>query len=417
MRQPQTWCALAASLGLVWGLAQAQDPPPLVPVPIISAGTAPAELPPMPVPIAGPIPEAIPLPDAEQPPPAEGEKPRRRVRRKREKTASPSTPDGQSSPPPPPAESCPADEKQGSGDACPLRPPELLGDQAPVNSLLLLPRGPIGGNGAIQVPSARYFKISDNESPRPQDRTYFSFNYFYNLDGAVNERAGGGIQHTRIHREIWGIEWADKEGTSSLGLRLPLNTYNAANTVPGLDGTSTDIGDLSIIFKYVAWKDDDTGRLVSAGLAVTPPTGPGSFAGAGYTKVFHTTGLQPFCGWIWTAGKFYVQGFTAVDAPTDLNDVVLLSNDLAIGYYVYQKPGEQISAVVPTFEVHVTTPLNHRGVLGLNDPAGTPDLIDLTGGIHFEYSDRSSMGVAFAMPVTGPRPFEFEILAQFRWRY
>jgi hypothetical protein len=76
-----------------------------------------------------------------------------------------------------------------------------------------------------------------------------------------------------------------------------------------------------------------------------------------------------------------------------------------------------VNAVVPTLEVHVNTPLNHRGVLGLTDPAGNPDLVDLTGGVQFEFLDRSSLGIAFAMPVTGPRMFDFQILAQFRCRY
>jgi hypothetical protein len=268
------------------------------------------------------------------------------------------------------------------------------------------------------VPSARYFKISDDDSPRPQTREYFSFNYFYDLYGAVNQRAGAAVGHVRIHREVFGVEDADANGSSSVGLRLALDTFNAANSVPGLDGTSTDIGDLSIIFKEVLWQDRATGRLLSAGLAVTPTTGPGSFAGSNDIKVYHNTSLQPFFGWIWPHAPFYVQGFTAVDAPTDLNDVVMLSNDFAFGYFLYQRPDRHgLNAVVPTLELHVNTPLNHRGVLSLTDPAGNPDMVDLTGGVQLEYRDHTSLAVAFAVPVTGPRMFDFQILAQVRWRY
>jgi hypothetical protein len=300
----------------------------------------------------------------------------------------------------------------------PLRTPELFGDQAPISALLTLPNGQITGKGLLYVPQVRYFKIGDNDSPRPQDRTYFSFNYFYNLNGTINDLAGSGIQHTRIHREIWGWEWSNADNSASFGMRLPLTTYNAANTVPGLDGTSTDIGDLSLIFKQVFWDDECTGSLLSGGLAITPTTGPGSYAGSNNLKVFHTTTLQPFVGWIFAQDKFYLQGFTAVDCPTDLSDVVMLSNDIAVGYFLYQKPrGSGLTAVVPTVELHVNTPLNHRGVLPLTDPAGTADMINLTAGFHFECNDKSSMGVAFAVPLTGPRPFDFEILAQFRVRY
>lgn len=218
----------------------------------------------------------------------------------------------------------------------PPRVPEFLGDQAPIGSLRSLPSGQIRGTGGIYVPSVRYFKISNNGSPMPETMQSFSFNYAYNLFDVINARAGDGIQHTRIHREIFALEWADDDHAWSFGLRLPLFTYNAANTVDGLDGTGTDLGDLSAYLKFRLWKDDATGSLLSAGLAVTPTTETGSFAGTPNLKVFHNTCLQPFCGWIWRHDAIYLQGFTAVDAPTDLNDVVMLQNSVAAGFFLYQ---------------------------------------------------------------------------------
>jgi hypothetical protein len=300
----------------------------------------------------------------------------------------------------------------------PPRVPEFFGDQAPIGSLRSLPNGRILGTGAVFVPSARYFKISDNGSPRPQTDDTFSFNYFYNLFDDVNARAGGGIQRTRIHREVFGMEWADRDGNCSFGLRLPLNTYNAQNSVPGLDGTSTDLGDLTAYWKFRLWCDTATGSLLSAGLAVTPTTATGSFAGSDFLKVFHNTCLQPFCGWIWRYERLYLQGFTAVDAPTDLNDVVMLQNSVAVGYFLYQSGlPSGLTAVIPTVEVHVNTPLNHRGVGALADPAGNPDQVNVTGGVNFEFGDASSMGIAFTRPVTGPRLFDFQIVFQVRYRY
>ena len=76
------------------------------------------------------------------------------------------------------------------------RAPEFFGDQAPINSFLTWPASTGNGKG-VYVPSVRYFKISDDESPRPQDRAYFAFNYFSSLDGPANQAAGGGIQHIR----------------------------------------------------------------------------------------------------------------------------------------------------------------------------------------------------------------------------
>src|SRR5262249_57783121 len=97
-------------------------------------------------------------------------------------------------------------------------------------------------------------------------------------------------------------------------------------------------------------------------------------------------------------------------------DVLMPSNSLPAGYYLDQAPKPSLPAVVPSMELHVNTPLNHRGILKMTDPAGTPDMVNLTTGIHFEYHDRSSMGVAFSVPLTGPRMFDFEIIAQWSWR-
>src|SRR5262249_5548444 len=59
-------------------------------------------------------------------------------------------------------------EKKNVCCPCPtVRVPEMFGDQGPIGSMLRLPSGQIQGPGNIFVPSARYFKISDNDSPLP----------------------------------------------------------------------------------------------------------------------------------------------------------------------------------------------------------------------------------------------------------
>jgi hypothetical protein len=314
--------------------------------------------------------------------------------------------------------SIPAEPCRSPDTTKPPRVPEFFGDQTPIGSWRSLPNSQIRGVGSIYVPSVRYFKISDNGSPLPQTTEAFSFNYFYNLYDVVNSRAGDGIQHTRTHREVFAVEWADDDQTCSFGLRLPLQTYNAANTITGLDGTGTDLGDLSAFWKFRLWRDNATGSMLSAGLAVTPTTETGSFAGTPNLKVFHNTCLQPFCGWIWRHNDLYLQGFTAVDAPTDLNDVVMLQNSLAVGYFLYQPgKGSCLTAIVPTVELHLSTPLNHAGVMSMADPAGNADQLNLTGGINFEYGDASSAGIAFVRPLTGPRMFDFQVIFQVRYRY
>jgi hypothetical protein len=299
---------------------------------------------------------------------------------------------------------------------------EMLGDQTPIGVLTRFPRiGRPGGPGdeTIVAPGRRYFKISTDESPLPQTREYLSFNYFSDLFSAANHRAQNTIDHINVHNEIFGVEWATCDQKASLGLRLQLNTFNASSHIPELDGTSTDLGDLSIILKGVVWEDKDAGHFVSSGLAITPPTGPGAFAGSKSLAGFKNCELQPFMGYLMNLDPFYVHGFLAFDFPTDGNDVILMDNDLGVGWNVYRAEDTHrfLTNLAPTLEMHLSTPLNHRGVLSLTDKAGTPDILDLTGGVHLRFFDKSELSVGCAVPVTGPRPFDFEILAQFRYHY
>src|SRR5262249_27007709 len=82
-------------------------------------------------------------------------------------------------------------------------------------------------------------------------------------------------------------------------------------------------------------------------------------------------------------------------------------------YFAYRNfsPGAILSAIVPTFEMHLSDPLNHRGALRPNDPAGTPDVLDLTFGSSFIFGRRVVASFGCAFPVTGPRPFDIEVLA------
>ena len=133
--------------------------------------------------------------------------------------------------------------------------------------------------------------------------------------------------------------------------------------MPGLGGSSTAVGDLSVILKYAPWRDRESGSLVSVGLAVTAPTGPNSFAGSPEAAPLLSTTLQPYVGYLGNFSDFYLHGFSSIDVPTDLRDVTILYNDVGIGYHLYRArdEGRWITAVTPTFEVHVNTPLDHRG--------------------------------------------------------
>ena len=45
------------------------------------------------------------------------------------------------------------------------------------------------------------------------------------------------------------------------------------------------------------------------------------------------------------------------------------------------------------------------------------DLVDLTAGMTFEFNHRATLVLAAVTPVTGPKPFDFEIVTQLNVRF
>ena len=83
-----------------------------------------------------------------------------------------------------------------------------------------------------------------------------------------------------------------------------------------------------------------------------------------------------------------------------------------------------LTAIVPTFEAHISDPLNHRGIKSPDpyknfqyDPYGTPDTVNLTYGINFEIRRNSILTLAFAEPVTSNKPFAYEAIVLFNYRF
>jgi hypothetical protein len=193
------------------------------------------------------------------------------------------------------------------------------------------------------------------------------------------------------------------------------------------------MGDLSVYAKFILYQNWDTnaggprfsgvgfpaqtggrnGGLISGGLALTIPTGPGGFAGSKFSKSFRNTGIQPFLGYYYSRGRFYLQGFEAIDVPTDPNDVTAIFNDIGMGYYLYRNPAMDtfITAFAPLFEVHVNVPLNHRDYYNIRDVAGSVDVVDLTYGANIQFGRRTLLMLGASSPVSGPRPFAIEAIA------
>lgn len=237
------------------------------------------------------------------------------------------------------------------------------------------------------------YKISENESPRPQNRVFFDYNYFANVNGLGPS----------IHREMPGFEYAPFDGNASLGLRVPV--FQDTNGSFNLDG----FGDLHLLGKYAWLNDRQSGNVFSNGLVLTVPTGRGIKI-PGQSDIKDTV-FQPWFGGIYAMDRFYVQGFSACAIPTDQRDIVFYFNDFSTGFWVVRNNQESgLTGLVPTLEAHVINPLNHRG-LNTGFPVGAQDSVVLTGGVHFIFAQRFVLTVGVVTPVTGPIPFDVEGLA------
>jgi hypothetical protein len=247
--------------------------------------------------------------------------------------------------------------------------------------------------------------------------------YFNNVNGALNLRFDSPVANLLAYRYVFGFEKTFDDGRGSIGARLPLDQLTGTSTISGNfakpGGTSTSLNDLSLFTKYVLKSDPKTGSLLSVGLETTLPTGPTQFAGARYINGFNDTEIQPFIGYLLIRDRFYLHGFVSLSTPTTIRDVTMFYNDVGVGYFVFRSvdPDRFITSVAPTFEVHLNSPLTHRDWANANDPAGTADVVDLTYGVNVGIFQQSVLTFGWVTPVTGPRPFNYEALLLFNWRF
>jgi hypothetical protein len=274
------------------------------------------------------------------------------------------------------------------------------------------PPKPPGARGASPIyPSVRNFKFSENQSPRPQDRVFFDFNYYNNMNDTINQRDLSPITQMKAYVYNFGVEKTFNNGMGSIGIRLPLDnlTANSFNNIVSTP-TSTSLGNLTVFTKYILAQNMKTGSLVSACFAITPQTGPGRFAGAPYLFPLNSTYFQPCLAYIYNHNRLYFQGFSGFSFPATPNDVTLIYNDIAVGYFVFRDLDSSgwLTAIAPTFELHVNNPIDHRDPFSRTDLAGSPDTVDLTFGLNFGIKNTAVLTAAFVAPVASPKPFDSE---------
>src|SRR5262245_48418169 len=105
------------------------------------------------------------------------------------------------------------------------------------------------------------FKISDNDSPRPTDRVFLTYNYF--------DRVAVGDGNVGLHREVIGFEKTFLSGDASFEMRLPFLQATSGSNFTGF--TDNQVADLTLVSKFALINNRDTGNVLSTGLALTVP--------------------------------------------------------------------------------------------------------------------------------------------------
>jgi hypothetical protein len=277
-------------------------------------------------------------------------------------------------------------------------------------------------------------KIAEGESPLPMDRVFLKFNFYNDLSPARWTDPTQPIHNVDLYRYVFGFEKTFMDGQISLGLRVPFYTMEAEakqlTVSPSLGGptlgpggpgfTDTELGNISAIAKGILWEDQKTGNIISVGATVSMPTATSKLLNFGQSTVAY---MQPFGAFILNRGDLFVQGFSSITAPLVSAESTVMFNDVGVGYWMYRSNDAAgwLTAVVPTFEVHVATPLRSQltnvSIFGATDGLQLYNVVDLTLGSTFQFGERSTLGVAAVVPVTGPRLFDMEAIVQFNYRF
>lgn len=322
----------------------------------------------------------------------------------------------------------------GNGQMIP-RPPVPPLPPGPNPPIEPIPVGAIAKSKVV-IPYGRSFKLAENMSPLPQDRLSFAFNYYDGVQEAQNRGLGGLMGGMKVYRYLFTFEKTFLDGLASIGVRESIDTLTATSIYyPGLAGTSTALGDVNVFGKLVLWENLEMptanqggfnaavapvagqlqGSVVTGGLSVRVPTGPSNFAGSPFSFSPRDVGIQPFLGYYVSRGNWYLQGFESIDVPTSGENVTMLYSDMGLGYWLYrnQRPGALIRGISPTLEAHVNIPLTNTNLWDMTDLYATATAVNLTYGVNTVIGDRSLLSLGLVTPVTGPKPFDYEVVALF----
>jgi hypothetical protein len=348
--------------------------------------------------------------------------------------------------------------------------PNMFGDLAgAVSTFTAANNTSVGGpkvtTGTFSLPIAgggsRVGKISENDSPIPRDRIFFSYNHFQNVfQISETPQFPPGptlIRQEPIDRYTLGFEKTFFDGWTSIEVRMPLlGGIDTQLQTVGFSSTG-NIGNLTVVLKSLLYMDNAT--AVGAGVAIETPTGTDTFTRINTTRLqFRNDAahLLPYIGFVWSPGDprwgwgsgLFLSGFAQIDINANGNrvDVVDRNNmptqtlgtltdqnlgflDLAAGYWLYRDPNApRLTGLAAVTELHYTTTLQNidringnvnGAAFALNSTGNRFDVLNGTIGVQALLFDASSLRVAGVFPLGNEdrRLFDSEVQVQFNRRF
>lgn len=305
--------------------------------------------------------------------------------------------------------------------------------------------------GEVQLPLAggvRRQKVSENNSPIPQDRWIFSYNHFENALAAdtfdfVETDNTVSLRTNRVNRSIdrfgFGVEKTLFDGWSSVQVlqNVSANQWQLDSDLVG--ATADGLGNLAFLFKQTLVLAED--GLISAGLGFDIPIGAdgeGRVDAFKYELKNENVHLFPYLGIaLAPTNDWFFQGFLQLDIPTRGNSVVvedfknrqtvgrlnestILFLDVSGGYWLYRDPDARaIIGAALVSELHYGVPLGDSdsvkyvssdGTVNFTfaNPSGLSDALNLTLGFHTVLANGATVRVGGVIPIEKQNDVDFD---------
>ncbi|NQV28250.1 MAG: hypothetical protein HQ518_28185 [Rhodopirellula sp.] len=287
----------------------------------------------------------------------------------------------------------------------------------------------VGGTVNTDLPLGGGMRRFKNEHARalPTDRVFFLYNHFHN---ALDLQSNGQTTTRSVDQFTLGFEKTFGDGQWSFELRMPFS--GEANLAGGgVAVQSNGVGNLVGTLKRLLYSDSTF--AAAFGLAVIAPTGSDasvSFPGSNTRLDFKNdaTHLLPYLA-LQSApdDNWFFHAFAQVDVAANQNEVRLVNNmsvesasladqtllylDGSAGYWWYRATdGEGLTGLASVIELHYTTTLNNADSVNLSGTTignfeNRYDVLNLTAGVHSEWSGNTAVRVAVVVPLDRTQRF------------